>query len=170
MPNKQHLLGIDIGGTKLAVVVADDRGRLLHKIRQPTHAHQGPQAVMQKMLSLVRRILNEASLSAADIVCMGVSCPGPVNTETGVIYSPPNLPGWGEISLKVILEQEFGIPAKFENDANAAALAEMMFGAGMDYKNMIYLTMSTGIGGGVIIDRRYTGGRTTRPGRWGTRY
>jgi glucokinase len=154
MPDKPYLLGIDIGGTKLAVVIADNQGRLLHKIRQPTQAYQGGRAVLDKILALVHQILAESGLKPADVACIGVSCPGPVDTKTGLIHSPPNLPGWGEIRLKTILEQEFGILAKFENDANAAALAEMMFGAGINHKNMIYLTMSTGIGGGIIINQR----------------
>jgi glucokinase len=167
MSASQYLLGIDIGGTKLAAVVANHQGRLLHKMRQPTQAGRGAQAVLERILEMVRRILAGANLSPTDIACIGVSCPGPVDCQTGIIYSPPNLPGWKEVPLKAILQQEFGIPARFENDANAAAMAEMKFGAGKGRKNIIYLTMSTGIGGGIIIDGRLCRGAHNSAGEVG---
>ncbi len=154
MPAKKYLLGIDIGGTKLAAALADGEGQLLHKTRRPTEAPKGSQHVLDGILHLGREILTQANISSSDIACIGVSCPGPVDYKTGIMYTPPNLPGWGDVPLKEILQKEFGIPAKFDNDANAAALAEYKFGAGVGYKNMVYLTMSTGIGGGIIIDGR----------------
>ncbi len=154
MSAKKYLLGIDIGGTKLAGALADSEGRLLHKMRHPTEAHQGSQHVLDGIICLAQEVLTQANIASSDVSCIGVSCPGPVDCETGIMYSPPNLPGWGEVPLAEILQREFGIPARFENDANAAALAEHKFGAGVGYKNMVYLTMSTGIGGGIIIDGR----------------
>ena len=167
MPNNKYLLGIDIGGTKLAVVVANHQGQLLHKIKQPTQASQGSQSVLDEIKSLGHQVLAQANLSPAEVACIGVSCPGPVDCKTGIIFAPPNLPGWGKIPLKTILEKEFSIPAKFENDANAAALAELMFGAGIGYKNLIYLTMSTGIGGGIVIEGRLYRGAHNSAGEVG---
>ncbi len=167
MTANQYILGIDIGGTKLAVVAADSKGKLLHKIKQPTEAHKGPQAVVDKIINLAHQLLEQTNLSLSEVACIGVSCPGPVDLETGIISSPPNLPDWGEVPLKEILQKEFGILAKFENDANAAALAELMFGAGVGYKNMVYLTMSTGIGGGIIIDGKLYRGTHNSAGEVG---
>lgn len=167
MAGGQYLLGIDIGGTKLAIVAADSKGELLHKIKQPTQARQGSQAVVERIISMVRQLLKQTGLPLSKVACIGVSCPGPVDLDTGIIKAPPNLPDWGEVPLRAILHKEFGIPTKFENDANAAALAELMFGAGMGYKNMVYLTMSTGIGGGIIIDGRLYRGTYNSAGEVG---
>ncbi len=154
MSKQKFYLGIDIGGTKLAFAIADANGRLLHKLRRPTQAHLGSDTVVKNILDSTAELIKQANLSPSQIVCIGVSCPGPVDCNTGEIHNPPNLPDWGSVPLKKILEEQFRIPAKFENDANAAALAEFLFGAGAGRKNLVYLTMSTGIGGGIIVDGR----------------
>jgi len=168
MPSeKKYLLGLDIGGTKLSAVLADRKGHILHTLKQPTCAQQGPQAVLDKIFDMLQHLMLKSSISAQDVACLGVSCPGPVDTKTGVIHNPPNLPGWSGVPLKKLLEDKFGILTRFENDANAAALAEMRFGAGTGYKNLVYLTMSTGIGGGIIIDGKLYRGAHGKAGEVG---
>ena len=154
LKNSGHTIGIDIGGTKLSVVLADGKAALLRKIKEPTHADKGPQYVIAKIIEMAQAILAQSGLTVAQVSCLGVSCPGPVDPQTGAIFEPPNLPGWKDIPLKKILEERLHIPARFENDANAAALAEYYYGAGQGCHNMVYLTMSTGIGGGLILDGR----------------
>ena len=149
---KNHIVGIDIGGTKLATVVADSTGHILSKVRKPTLAERGPEYAIQLLFGMVCETIELANLEQASVSAIGVSCGGPLDTKTGVVYSPPNLPGWDALPLKAQLESEFQIPVTIENDANASALAEYRFGGGRGYNVVLYMTMSTGIGGGIVID------------------
>lgn len=149
---KTHVVGIDIGGTKLATVVADSAGKILSKVRKPTRAEQGPEHAIQLLFDMVDEAIKQAELGQHNILAIGVSCGGPLDTETGIVYSPPNLPGWDAFPLKARLESKFNIPTIIENDANASALAEYRFGGGKGYDAVLYMTMSTGIGGGIVID------------------
>ena len=147
-----HVVGIDIGGTKLATVVADSTGHILSKVRKPTLAEKGPEYALQLLFDMVRETVEQANLEQQSISAIGVSCGGPLDTKTGIVYSPPNLPGWDALPLKAQLESEFQIPVTIENDANASALAEFRFGGGRGYDAVLYMTMSTGIGGGIVIN------------------
>ena len=147
-----HVIGIDIGGTKLATVVADKDGNILQKVRKPTESEKGPRHAVELILSMVSEVLDLAGLRREDISGIGVSCGGPLDTKTGIIYSPPNLPGWDALPLKEMIESEFHIPTVIENDANASALAEARFGGGRGYDYVLYMTMSTGIGGGIVAN------------------
>ncbi len=147
-----HVIGIDIGGTKLAAVAADKDGNILQKVRKPTESERGPQYAVELILSMVNEVLDLAGLRSEGISGIGVSCGGPLDTKTGIIYSPPNLPGWDALPLKEMIESEFHIPTTIENDANASALAETRFGGGRGYDYVLYMTMSTGIGGGIVAN------------------
>ena len=147
-----HVVGIDIGGTKLAAVVADKDGNILQKVRKPTESEKGPRHAVQLLLEMVAEVLDLAGLRRENISGIGVSCGGPLDTKTGIIYSPPNLPGWDALPLKEMIESELHIPTVIENDANASALAEARFGGGRGYDYVLYMTMSTGIGGGIVAN------------------
>ena len=147
-----YVIGIDIGGTKLATVVADKDGNILQKVRKPTESEKGPNHAVQLLLGMVNEVLDLGGLRREDISGIGVSCGGPLDTKTGIIYSPPNLPGWDALPLKEMIESEFHIPTIIENDANASALAEARFGGGRGYDYVLYMTMSTGIGGGIVAN------------------
>ena len=149
---KNYVVGIDIGGTKLATVVADNSGKIIYKIRQPTHADKGPEYAIELLIDMVCQTTKNAKLELNDVSAIGVSCGGPLDTKTGIVYSPPNLPGWEALPLKERLENKLGIPVTIENDANACALAEYRFGGGRGYDSVLYMTMSTGIGGGIVIN------------------
>jgi glucokinase len=164
---KTHVVGIDIGGTKLATVVADSTGQILSKVRKPTLAEKGPEHALQLLFEMVRESVEQAGLQQASISAIGVSCGGPLDTKTGVVYSPPNLPGWDALPLKAQLESEFQIPVTIENDANASALAEFRFGGGRGYNAVLYMTMSTGIGGGIVIDGQIYHGANDSAGEVG---
>ncbi len=166
-PMKTYVVGIDIGGTKLATVVADNTGQILSKIRKPTLAEKGPEYALQLLFDMVRETVELASLEQSSVSAIGVSCGGPLDTKTGVIYSPPNLPGWDALPLKAQLESEFQIPVTIENDANASALAEFRFGGGRGYGAVLYMTMSTGIGGGIVIDGQIYHGANDSAGEVG---
>lgn len=164
---KEHVVGIDIGGTKLATVVADKTGHILGKVRKPTHSEKGPAYAIGLLFDMVREVVSQVGLEQTAISAIGVSCGGPLDTKTGIVYSPPNLPGWDALPLKARLESEFQVPTTIENDANASALAEFRFGGGRGYSAVLYMTMSTGIGGGIVIDGQVYHGANDSAGEVG---
>lgn len=164
---KTHILGIDIGGTKLAVVVADFDGTILHKVRRPTESQRGPDSIVDTLVDMCKQVLTETGTTADRIAGVGISCGGPLDTETGIIYSPPNLPGWDAYPLKQQLEAKLSLPVIIENDANASGLAEWMFGAGRGTKHLLYMTMGTGIGGGIVVDGQIYHGANDSAGEVG---
>ncbi len=146
------VLGIDIGGTKLAAGIVDATGNILARGEVPTLAAEGPERVLDRTVQLARNLLGKAGLPAAAIHRIGVGCAGPVDRQAGLILNPPNLPGWIRVPLVEHFEKVLGRPAVLENDANAAALGEFRYGAGRGARSLVYLTVSTGIGGGIILD------------------
>lgn len=148
------ILGIDIGGTKLAVGVAAEDGRLLSTGLAPTHASDGPDAVIGRVVELANRALSDAGLTAGDLAAIGVGCTGPLDTVTGIVHDPPNMPGWYAVPVGAHLAEAFGRPVVIDNDANAAAMGEYRFGAGRGFSDLFYATISTGIGAGLVLDGR----------------
>lgn len=144
------LVGVDIGGTKTAVIAAEDPTRILFREEFPTLPQLGSEHAITKiselMESAVERFGNRDSLR------IGVSCGGPLDRRRGVIQAPPNLPTWVDVPIKDILEKRFGAPCLIENDANAGAVAEHRYGAGVGCNNLIFLTMGTGFGAGLILN------------------
>jgi glucokinase len=150
--------GVDLGGTKILALVATASGELRGQARVATEASQGPHAVIDRIARATAQAIADAGSRMSEVRGVGVSAPGPVDTAEGVITDPPNLPGWHNIPLAKILRERFERPTVLENDANCQAVAEHAFGAGQGYRHMIYVTVSTGIGGGIIIDDElYTG-------------
>ncbi|NLZ54617.1 MAG: ROK family protein [Thermoanaerobacteraceae bacterium] len=146
------VIGLDLGGTKIATCLMDKSGSIVKKVTVPTLAIEGPDAVISRMKSSVYEVMKQANVKKKDIVAMGVGSPGPLDAKNGVIKNPPNLPGWVEVPLRDELYNEFKLPIIIENDANAAALGENLYGSGKGMKNFMYITISTGIGGGVVAD------------------
>ena len=143
-------LGLDIGGTKCAAVLGrreNDGFSVLERVQIPTVGTW--QEVLEKLFAAADEILQGA---AEKPVACGISCGGPLSSKTGEILSPPNLPGWDGVPIVKMAESHFGIPAALQNDANACALAEWMFGAGKDCRNMVFLTFGTGMGAGLILN------------------
>jgi len=150
--------GIDLGGTKILVLVTDAHGKVLGETKIATQASGGVQAVIGRMVQATNEAAAEAKAEPAAIRAIGVSAPGPIDAAEGVITDPPNLPGWHNVPLVRILRERFDRPVVLENDANCQGVAEHQFGAGRGYRHVIFLTISTGIGGGIIIDNDlYTG-------------
>ena len=149
----QYIVGVDLGGTNLRAVLADAEGQIHAEVRIPTHAKDGPDAVIGRIVECINQV--RAALPAgAAIAGIGLGAPGPCDPIAGLIFNMPNLPGWHNVPLRAILEERTGLPVELGNDANAAALGEWLFGAGQGLSNMVYCTISTGIGGGVIADGR----------------
>ena len=145
----QCVAGIDIGGTKIALALADSGGRIIEGARFPARTgERGPHAIIEEALAEIERMLAK---TGARLTAVGVGCGGPLDRRRGLILSPPNLPGWDEFPVVRLVEERLGVPALLDNDANAAALGEHRYGAGRGYRHLIYITISTGIGGGVIV-------------------
>ncbi len=162
-PKAPFFLGLDVGGTKLAAGVADAEGRLLARDEMPAGARDGPEAVIERLVGLSGRVMDASGVARSGIVATGVGCGGPLDPVAGIVREPPNLPGWHDVPLLARLRE--GLPHPLgerplylENDANAAALGEHRYGAGRGVDHLVYLTISTGIGGGIIADGRLVRG------------
>ena len=154
-----RVLGLDIGGTKCAALLADcgEQVSIAEKLRFETRTDLGFEYTKKKLLEAAGALICRFR---TPVRAIGVSCGGPLNSRTGVVQSPPNLPGWDGVPIVSILQEAFGIPAFLQNDANACALVEWKYGAGRGAEDMVFLTMGTGMGAGVIA-----GGRLLRGAR-----
>lgn len=166
---KRYWMGLDIGGTKCAVLIATvDAGiHIQDKISFQTRAAEGFERVYTRLVQAMEDIAGRAGLTFDDVEAIGVSCGGPLDSRRGVILCPPNLPGWVNIPLRDMLEQRFHVPVYIQNDANACALVEWKLGAGRGTSDMIFLTMGTGMGAGVIAESRLLRGHTDMGGEVG---
>lgn len=151
-------LGLDIGGTKCAIVSGTEKSEILSRCEVKTADYPNWQA-------LIDALLEHCPEGRFDAI--GVSCGGPLDSARGLILSPPNLPGWDEVPIVAYLEKKLGIPAFVQNDANACALAEWRFGAGRGCRNMVFLTCGTGLGAGLILDGRLYSGTNDMAGEIG---
>lgn len=147
-----YVVGVDLGATKILSLAVAAGGRVVGRDRRPTEASQGPDAVIQRIVASVRQAIAEADLREAELRGVGISAPGPCDVRRGMVTHPPNLPGWRNVPLARIMREALNAPTLLENDANAAAYGEHRLGAGQPYRHMIFITISTGIGGGFIID------------------
>lgn len=164
----KYYLGMDIGGTKCAVVLGEKgSSSVKDKIRFDTRSERGWRTVVGELISSAHELLGRNGISCEDVIACGVSCGGPLNSETGVIMCPPNLPDWDNVPLAQMITDEFGFPCKVRNDADACALAEWQFGAGRGCRNMIFLTFGTGMGAGLILDGRLYSGTLGMAGEVG---
>lgn len=153
-------IGLDIGGTKCAVVLAQvGRGiRILDKERFPTRTDLGFPQAFEKLCAAADSILARTGTDPGALRGIGVSCGGPLDAERGVILNPPNLPGWENVPLTAMLKERYSVPVSLQNDANACALVEWRLGAGRGCRDMIFLTMGTGMGAGIIAGGRLLSG------------
>ena len=159
-----YILGFDIGGTKCAVSTAiwdGERVTLLKKEKCPTDLSVSPETMIDRLISMADGIIDGKPDS------IGISCGGPLDSESGVILGPPNLPGWDRVEIKRQIEEHFGVPTQLENDANACAVAEWKFGAGRGKRNMVFLTFGTGLGAGLILDGKLYRGTNGNAGEVG---
>jgi len=166
--SRKLILGIDIGGTKCAVTIAEPDGTVLLRRTEQTRGHErSPEDVLECLAAHARALMTEARVSRSDMIGAGVSCGGPLDTKSGVIFAPPNLPKWKAVPVKSIFERALAIPVRVENDANATAVAEWKFGAGVGAQNLVFMTMGTGIGGGIIVDGKLIHGANDLAGELG---
>lgn len=156
MSEKLNVIGIDIGGTKCAVMLAEvlgDNIEFIKKEKIKTDNNEPALSVIQRLCGIIDEFIKDVSIDA-----IGISCGGPLDSKNGIIMRPPNLPTWDDIHIVDILNERYGVPVRLQNDANACALAEWKHGAGKGTDNMVFMTFGTGLGAGLILDGRlYTG-------------
>ena len=174
-PADEMVLGLDIGGTTLAAGVVAGDGRVLAQQGAPSRATEGPASMIDRLLALARVVVEESDVPWSRLRGIGIACGGPLDPFAGIIQSPPNLPAWDDIPIVDIVERALGLPAAVDNDATASALAEDWYGAGREHgaHHLVYLTISTGIGGGLVIDGRPyrgAGGNAVELGHLTVRY
>jgi glucokinase len=159
------VLGVDIGGTKIAVTAWGAGGELLGKERFETPA--SPAAAIARIGAAAGRLRSSVPGASDRLGAVGISCGGPLDSASGLILSPPNLPGWDAVPIVEELERICGVPAFLENDANACALAEWRWGAGRGSEDLVFLTFGTGLGAGLILGGRLHRGRGDLAGEVG---
>ncbi len=149
----RYIIGVDLGGTQLRAALVEETGAILEEVRMPSRAADGPPSVVERIVACAAQV--RAALPAGgDLLGIGLGAPGPLDPFTGEVLFAPNLPGWRDVPLRRMVEERTGLSVELGNDANAAALGEWLFGGGQGARNLAYITVSTGIGGGVIADGR----------------
>jgi len=164
---KRPFLGLDIGGTKLACGIADASGRLLARATEPTDENASARAIFDRLVALSEAALNDSGTAPEEIEAVGISYGGPVDYETGRTITCHHLRGWEDIPLEQWARERFGLPVDMDNDANVAALGEAVYGAGKGHRFLLYLTVSSGIGGGIILDGKIYRGAASLAGEIG---
>jgi glucokinase len=157
------VIGVDIGGTKIAAGLVSRDGKIGHQVRVPMICNDGPASGLAAVISAIDSVTAKVRATEGTeglIGGIGICSPGPLDPNTGVVINPPNLPCWRNFPLAAEVARVYRLPVKLDNDANAAALAEALWGAGRGYRNVFYATIGTGIGTGIVFDGRIYHGRT----------
>jgi len=160
-------IGIDLGGTSIKFAAVDGDFRPGPVLQLATPVEEGPPGVSAQMVAGVRQLMESQNLSAGDVLGIGIGAPGPLNLTDGIVVAMPNIPGMEDVPIRDLVSGGTGLPAALENDANAAAYGEYMCGAGVDTKNMVLLTLGTGIGGGLVLGGKIYHGTNTAAGEIG---
>jgi glucokinase len=161
LAEERHLIGVDVGGTKVAAGLVNSCGEISCQVRKPMVANEA-QAGLAAVISAIDAVreANSHSETVFQMDGIGICAPGPLDPRTGVVINPPNLPGWRNFPLAVEISKVYSLPVRVDNDGNAAALAEALWGAGRGFRNVFCATIGTGIGTGIIFDGHIYHGRT----------
>lgn len=157
---KKYVIGVDLGGTKITTAISDLTGEIIEKTTLATGSALGEEVVLSRIFDSISMVLEASKINEQDVRAIGIGAPGPLDSEKGIIITTPNLP-FKNYNLVKPIEERFGIKTYLDNDANAAAIGEYTFGAGKGTKHMIYITVSTGVGGGAILNGRPYRGNTS---------
>ena len=146
----EMFVGIDLGGTNIKIGLFDSELKLISKTSVATKVDMGPEVVIDKMAQTAKKLLAEAGFSLQDVVAVGIGTPGPAKYSEGIIIKSTNMPTFKNVPICRMLNERLGVPVVFDNDANAACWGEYAVGAGKGVKDMVFFTLGTGIGGGII--------------------
>lgn len=144
-------VGVDLGGTNIKVGVVDDLGRTLASFSEPTEVEKGPEDGARRMGEAVNKAINNAGIPKSDVKWVGLGTPGTMDIPTGLLLTPHNLPGWWHFPIRDRVSDHCGLPVAFANDAGAAAYGEFWVGSGREFHSMVFFTLGTGVGGGIIV-------------------
>lgn len=161
----RYLIGVDLGGTNLKVALLDLKGGIREKVSVLTK--QGKEAVLRQIVETVEEVLEKTEVKKSAILGLGLGTPGLIDSIHGIVYGLTNIRGWRNVALKEYMERNTGFPTCIDNDVNLMALGELMCGAGRGVKNLVCLTLGTGVGGGVIIEGKLYRGSTLSAGELG---
>jgi len=151
---ERMVVGVDLGGTNLVTGAVTQSGEVVSRVKVPTLASEGPDAVIGRIVGAVEGVIEDSGADKGDVMAVGCGVPGPLNWQTGIVFTPPNLPGWTNVPLAPILADRLGITTYIENDANSAGYGESWAGAGRKVDDLIALTLGTGIGGAIILGNK----------------
>lgn len=157
---KNYVVGVDLGGTKISIALSDLEGKIINQTTIPTDAHEGEMPVLNRIINSIEKVVNDSAISYEDIKGIGIGSPGPLDAKQGIIITTPNLP-FKNFNLVKPISEKFGVPVFLDNDANVAAIGEFMFGAGKGAENIVFFTVSTGVGGGAILNGKVYRGHTS---------
>lgn len=159
-------IGIDVGGTNVKIALVDD-GKIIYSNSVPTYAQMGYEYTVNNIKQAIKDLMKETETTAADIKGIGFDFPGQVDYKTGVVKLAPNIPGWVNVPIAQMIEEEFHIPTRIDNDVRCAALGEMNFGAGKGCQNFVCITVGTGIGSGLVVNGQLVRGAANAAGEIG---
>lgn len=160
-------IGIDVGGTNVKIALVNEKGGIVYSNSIPTRAEMGYEYTVNSMKDAIRELLKETNTQAKDIEGIGFGFPGQIDCQNGVVRLAPNIPGWVDVPIAKIMEDEFAIPTRVDNDVRCAALGELNFGAGKGCENLICITVGTGIGSGLIVNGKLVRGASNAAGEIG---
>lgn len=160
-------IGIDVGGTNVKIALVDGEGKIIYSNSVPTYAQMGYEYTVNNIKQAIRDLMKETNTDAKEIEGIGFDFPGQVDYKTGVVKLAPNIPGWINVPIAQMIEEEFNIPTKIDNDVRCAALGELKFGAGKGCENFVCITVGTGIGSGLVINGQLVRGAANAAGEIG---
>lgn len=162
--NMKYSIGIDIGGTKVAIAVVNQEATIINESVIPTDVSITPEEMIEIICHETKKVIDQSKVNKQDIIGIGIGAPGPLDSRNGILTCPPNLTGWIDIPIQEMIEKSLSFPVTLENDANAAALAEKWVGAAQDNNNFTYITISTGIGSGIVVEGKLLRGLSGNAG------
>src|SRR5574344_515034 len=163
----KHRIGIDVGGTNVKIALVDDKGKIIYSNKVPTYAEMGYEYTINNIKQAITELLKETQKKSEDIQGIGFGFPGQIDYQNGIIRLAPNLPGWVDVPIAKMIEDEFKIPTRVDNDVRCATLGELNYGAGKGCENLICITVGTGIGSGLIINSKLVRGASNVAGEIG---
>ena len=160
-------IGIDVGGTNVKIALVDGEGKIIYSNSVPTYAQMGYEYTVNNIKQAIKDLMKETNTESKDIQGIGFDFPGQVDCKTGVVKNAPNIPGWVNVPIAQMIEEEFNIPTRIDNDVRCAALGELNFGAGRGCENFVCITVGTGIGSGLVINGKVVRGAANAAGELG---
>jgi len=164
---KKCRIGIDVGGTNIKIALVEPNGTITYSNTLPTRTEMGYEYTINNIKQAIKDLMQETKTDKNSIQGIGFGFPGQIDYQKGIVRVCPNVPGWVEVPLAEIIEKEFGIPTRVDNDVRCAALGELNYGAGIGCQNLICITVGTGIGSGLIINGKLVRGASNAAGELG---